>query len=326
MLSRRNFILSMLGASCAAHSASALTVKNVEYISIAKLAQTCGMRWKTTVENKAQTVFGKISKMDFAVNSRAMTLNGTTVWLGHPVVESGGMLHISTRDYFKTIRPILFPQTNGTPKKLFHIFIDPGHGGKDRGAMNAKYRLTEKAVALDIAGRLGKELRKNGYKVSFSRLDDSFVELPDRPAMANSRGADLFLSIHCNAAAPSINGVETFALAPRAMPSTSSAKISRGDYEKYPGHANDEWNQMLAYYIQRALRIATGSPDRGVKRARFAVLKGAKMPAALVECGFISNNGECAKMMSANYRQLLAQTIASAVIAYHNTLRRISKK
>lgn len=286
----------------------------------------CGMSYRTTVAGKAQTVYSKFSRMTFSVNSRSIGLNGTTVCLGHPIVEYKGMLYLAKRDYFKTIRPILYPQHNGTPKKLFNIFIDAGHGGKDRGAMNKRYKLTEKAVNLDIALRLGRELKKNGYNVSYSRTNDTFLDLPDRPALANKRRADLFLSIHCNAASPSISGVETFALTPRAMPSTTSSKLTNGDYTKYNGHANDEWNQMLSYYIQRALHTATRSNDRGVKRARFAVLKDAQMPASLIECGFISNNDECRKLMSAEYRQFLARTIANAVMNYHNTLRRLSRK
>ncbi len=326
MSTRRDFILSLLGIACAVSSANALTLKGIEYIPISRLAQMCGMRYKTTIAGKSQKVYSKYSSMEFSVNSRLMMLNGTKVWLGHPVTAYKSMLYVAKRDYFKTISPILFPQNNGTPPKLFHIFIDAGHGGKDRGAMNKKYRVPEKAINLDIALRLGRELKKNGYKISYSRTKDVAVELADRAEMANSCKADLFLSLHCNAAGPSISGVETFALTPRAMPSTNSSKITKEEYIKYNGHTNDEWNQTLAYYIQRSLKISTKSPDRGVKRARFAVLKPVKMPASLIEVGFISNNEECSKLMSASYRQFLAQTIANSVINYHNTLRRLSRK
>ena len=326
MFSRRDFILSLLGLSCVAPSAVALTVKDTEYIPISQFAQICGMRYKTTVAKKAQTVYSKYSRINFIVNARSINLNGTTVWLGHPIVEYKGMLYLAKRDYFKTIRPIMYPQNNGVPPRLFNIFIDAGHGGKDKGAINKRFGIYEKSLNLDIALRLGKILRASGYNVSYSRTGDTFLDLPDRPAMANKRRADLFLSIHCNAASPSISGIETFALTPRAMPSTTSAKASKGDYVKYDGHANDEWNQMLAYYIQRALHTATRSSDRGVKKARFAVLKDTRMPASLIECGFISNDAECRKLMSAEYRQSIARTIANAVMNYHNTLRRLSQK
>lgn len=326
MFSRRDFILSLLGVTCAAPNVVALTVKDTEYLPISQLAQMCGMRYMTTVARKAQTVYSKYSRMNFSVNSRAMSLNGTTVYLGYPIVEYKGMLYLAKRDYFKTIRPIIYPQNNGTPPRLFNIFIDAGHGGKDKGAINKRYGVFEKSVNLDIAIRLGRILKSSGYNISYSRTKDTFLELADRPTLANKRKADLYLSIHCNAASPSISGIETFSLTPRAMPSTTSAKVGKGDYVKYDGHINDEWNQMLSYYIQRALHTATRSTDRGVKKARFAVLKDTRMPASLIECGFISNNEECRKLMSAEYRQLIARTIANAVMNYHNTLRRLARK
>lgn len=325
-LSRRDFLIAVLGAAFACSDAFALTVKGIEYLPISKIAQLCGMRYRTNIAGKSQSIFSKTTRMTFGLNSRSMDLNGITVWLGHPVVAQKGMLYIAKRDYFKSVIPILFPQNNGTPRKLFHIFIDAGHGGKDRGAYNKAYKLSEKAVNLDIAMRLGRELKKNGYRVSFSRTTDEFIELDDRPKKANARRADLFVSVHCNAASPSISGLETFALTPRSMPSTTSATVSRSDHVAYDGHQNDGWNQLLAYYIQRALHYATRSPDRGVKRARFAVLKSPTMPATLVECGFISNNAECRNLATAAYRQKIAETIAAAIMTYHRTLRRLSAK
>ena len=162
--------------------------------------------------------------------------------------------------------------------------------------------------------------------MSYSRTRDEFIELADRPKKANALRADLMVSVHCNAASPSISGIETFALTPRSMPSTTSRGVSKSDHVAYDGHSNDEWNQLLAYYIQRSLHYTTRSPDRGVKRARFAVLKSPKMPATLVECGFISNNYECKNMATAAYRQRIATTIANAIMNYHATLRRLSSK
>ena len=141
--------------------------------------------------------------------------------------------------------------------------------------------------------------------------------------MANGARANMFLSIHCNAAAnSSVSGVETFAMTPRWAPSTSGKKLSRSDGTAHPGNANDGWNQLLAYYIQRSLAAATKRPDRGVKRARFAVLRDLKMPGALIECGFITNPSEARSLGSAAYRQKIAEAVASAVYQYHKTLRR----
>ena len=326
LLSRRAF-MAMLGLSlCAGGPLFALDIGGIDYMSIAELARTCGMRYRTVAKGKTQRVYSKAVGMVFEINSRKITLNDRILYLGHPVASYKGMLYIARRDFRKTISPILYPQKNGKPPRLFHIALDAGHGGKDRGAQNKKYRASEKAIALDIALRLGRELKKNGYKVSYTRTSDRFIELDDRSKAANAGKADMFLSIHCNAASPSVSGLETFALTPRWMPSTSTAKVSRSDAKGYNGNDCDEWNQLLAYYIQDSLLRTTASEDRGVKRARFAVLRDAKMPAALIECGFISNNSDCAKLLSPSYRQRLAQGIAQAVIRYHNTLRRLRSK
>ncbi len=324
LLSRREFLSGFLAVAAAAN-AKALEFNGVDYISMPQLAALCGMRY-TRLSGKKQSVYSKYSRFDFEVHSRAMTLNGTTVWLCFPIAAKGSNLFIAKRDYVKSIAPIVFPQKNEKPSNLFRIVIDAGHGGKDNGAMNAKYRLKEKAVALDIAMRLGRELKKNGYNVSYTRTKDVFEELADRPKKANGARADMFLSVHCNAAAnPSVSGVETFAITPRWAPSTSARKPARSDGTSHPGNANDGWNQLLAYYIQRSLASATKRPDRGVKRARFAVLRDLKMPGALIECGFITNPSEARALGSAAYRQKIAEAIASAVYQYHKTLRRYIK-
>ena len=95
--------------------------------------------------------------------------------------------------------------------------------------------------------------------------------------------------------------------------------------KKLPGNKSDLWNQLLSYYIQRSLKAVTGAEDRGVKRARFAVLRDLNMTGALIECGFITNPTEGSKLGSAKYRQSVANAIANAIMSYHSTLRRLAK-
>lgn len=324
-ISRRDFLFGLLFPIAAALDATAVEFNGVDYLSLPQVAALCGMRYTRLQKGgKTQSVYSKYSRLDFEVNSRAISLNGVKVWLGFPVTAKGANLYIAKRDYAKAIVPILFPQKNEKIANLFHIVIDPGHGGKDNGAMNRAYKLKEKTVALDIAFRLGRELKKNGYKVSFTRTSDTFEDLKDRPRKANNARANLFLSIHCNAANPSVSGIETFAMTPQWSPSTSSPKLSGYDRVQYSGNSNDGWNQLLSYYIQRSLKRATGKPDRGVKRARFAVLKYIKMPAALIECGFISNTSEARALRTPAYRQKIAEAISAAILQYHKTLRRYS--
>ena len=326
ILSRRNFLLGMLFPSFAASELFALDIKGIDYMPISELARTCGMRYKTISRGKTQTVYSKYSRMVFSVHDRNMKLNDITVWLGHPIAESRGMLYISRRDFRKSIAPILYPQNSGKPPTLFTIVLDAGHGGKDNGTQNSRLGVKEKSVALDITMRLATILKSNGYKVLFTRKTDKFVELSDRSDYANKSHANLFVSIHCNAASnTSVSGIETFAVTPQWMPSTASSKQTKSDRIKVPGNDADNWSQLLSYYIQRSMRAATGSPDRGVKRARFAVLKSSKMPSTLIEVGFLSNSSECRKLATPSYRQKIAESIASGIMTYHRTLRRLAK-
>ena len=316
----------MLFPSFAASELFALDIKGIDYMPISELARTCGMRYKTISPRKTQTVYSKYSRMTFSVNDRNMKLNDLTVWLGHPIAESRGMLYISRRDFRKSIAPVLYPQNSGKPPTLFTIVLDAGHGGKDNGTQNTRLGVKEKSVALDIVVRLSTILKSNGYKILLTRKTDKFVELSDRAEYANKSRANLFVSVHCNAASSkSVSGVETFAVTPQWMPSTASSRQTKSDNIKVPGNDSDNWSQLLSYYIQRSIRAATGSPDRGVKRARFAVLKSTKMPATLIEVGFLSNTSECRRLATSSYRQKIAEAIASGIMTYHRTLRRLAK-
>ena len=140
------------------------------------------------------------------------------------------------------------------------IFIDPGHGGSDPGAVG---RIREADYTLPYALELGKVLTELGFHVVYSRTTDVFVSLADRAKLANQAAADYFISIHFNAGGGT--GIETFALAPG------------GQAEK------------LANAVQDNLVIHTGMKNRGVKFANFQVLRGTKMPAILIEGGFVDS-------------------------------------
>ena len=306
--------------------AEALEVKGVEYLSIPQVAKMMGMRWKTIVAKKRQSIYSAYSQLYFDVHQRDILLNGNKVWLGFPVVLAGTTLYIASSDYYKTLRPILFPGSSGRVPSSYTVIIDAGHGGKDNGAQNRRLGLVEKNAALDLAKRVGAILKARGHRVLYTRSKDVFLELEDRSKYANANGGSIFLSLHFNAAGASAAGVETFALTPSGQPSTSSGGVTASDRKSYYGNANDPWNVLLAYYVQTQIRQKTGAQDRGVKRARFVVLKGVKMPAVLVEGGFVTNSYEGARLMSSKYRQSLAEGIASGVVKYASTLYRYRKK
>ena len=156
------------------------------------------------------------------------------------------------------------------------ICIDPGHGGYDPGAVNHNVGVTEKALSLKIAALLGGELASRGYDVFFTRELDTFIPLGFRTKIANNEKADLFISIHLNAAAdPAAQGIETW---------------------YYEGSRESE---RLAAIVQRELKDQFLAKNRGIKSTRgFYVLKHTAMPAILVETGFITNDHDIAYLVN----------------------------
>jgi N-acetylmuramoyl-L-alanine amidase len=222
------------------------------------------------------------------------------------------------------------------PKKAFVVVIDPGHGGKDPGAVSPDGLLKEKDVTLGIARRLG-QIFENAYphiKVVLTREDDRFMSIEERTARANDVNADIFLSIHCNSSTDSSShGVETYYLSSAAsqremevaarengvpLERMSDLEATVVDLSVTSKRVESD---RLAAIVHRCVtqKLASGNPqveDRGVRRAPFSVLSGVGMPAILVECAFMSNSGDREKLQDPTYLQHLAQEIAKGAETY----------
>jgi N-acetylmuramoyl-L-alanine amidase len=221
----------------------------------------------------------------------------------------------------------------GTNRAVDRIAIDPGHGGNDPGAQGPS-GLKEKDVTLAVAHRLAPVLSRLGVQVTLTRDDDRYVTLEERTARANAFGADLFVSIHCNAAENKARrGVETYVL--DTTTSDMAGRVAARENATSTA-ASNEVAQLLASMrladqatrstrfaelMQRAGVASLGTQygdvlDGGVHRAAFYVLVGARMPAVLFETSYISNGVEEQRLGSADYHQRLADGIANAVKAY----------
>jgi len=216
------------------------------------------------------------------------------------------------------------------------VVLDAGHGGVEVGARGPGGTL-EKDICLAIVRRLQRRLEDQlGLEVILTRDRDLEVPLTYRAELANNRQADLFLSIHANAAhGRGISGAETYFLSDsnvdeetRALVALENNTMGLADPTGAAGDeismllwelANKEYlreSRDLAEVIQRNLNIALALPDRGVKQGRFLVLKGATMPAVLVEVGFISNPAEERRLLSSSYQQKLADALFDSVLEY----------
>jgi N-acetylmuramoyl-L-alanine amidase len=242
-------------------------------------------------------------------------VDGVKVMLDDPIGSQRGHLTLSRRDYDKVFVP-LFWELPKVPVR--RIVLDPGHGGKDTGKVNGPYKYTEKAATLDTAARLKILLEKQGFEVVFTRTKDVFVDLDDRPALAANAKADLFISLHYNAGPAgdsSSDGIETYCLTPAGQKSTNAGK-AKSTTGVEPGNRFDTANMALGWGIQRRLVKSTGADDRGVRRARFAVLRTLTCPGVLIEGGFMSSRKEGALIADAAYRQKIAEAVAAGIVDY----------
>jgi N-acetylmuramoyl-L-alanine amidase len=203
--------------------------------------------------------------------------------------------HLPFQARFGALLAALALAAPGAASAFTTVIIDPGHGGHDNGGSSGY--VYEKHLALDTARRLEVLLRNNGLKVIMARSRDNFVSLPGRAAIGNRYKNAIFVSIHYNwASRSSAAGAETFYYRSDSLP--------------------------LATYIQRYMVRKAGIPSRGVKSASFHVLRNTyRNPAALVECGFVSNASERNRCMKGSHRQRLAEGIAEGILAYKQVFR-----
>ncbi len=250
---------------------------------------------------------------------RDITLNGVTHWLSAPVLEIRGQLWIASLDVLKVIDPV-FRQGRLPGKSTVHtVVLDPGHGGSDRGTRGEVGR--EKELTLDLARRVQKLLVAAGLKVISTRTADDTVSLDERVAITERRHADLFVSLHFNSGG-SAHGIETYCVPPAGAVSTSNPfrRFFGGGDDKCTGNQFDEKNVWLAHCVQRQLLNITGANDRGIRRARYVVIRDATCPAILVESGFLSNPIEEQRLLSAEYRDRLAKGIADGILDYRKSV------
>ncbi|WOD40311.1 N-acetylmuramoyl-L-alanine amidase [Nodosilinea sp. E11] len=184
------------------------------------------------------------------------------------------------------------PRLPSAPSGRVVVAIDPGHGGRDPGAVGIG-GLQEKQVIFPISLRVAELLESQGVMVVMTRREDVAVDLQTRAAIANRAQANVFVSIHANAISmsrPDVNGIETYFSA--------------------------ESGRRLAATLQASMLAATGMRDRGVKQARFLVLRASTMPAALVEVGFVTGAQDAPRLADPAWRETMAQAIARGILQY----------
>ena len=194
----------------------------------------------------------------------------------------------------KTFLQLLNQQGKAVAGRI--IVLDPGHGGKDPGAVRSS--TMEKTIALTVANSVKQKLEQDGATVKMTRTGDTYPSLTDRVQYAKNQYGEIFVSIHANAAKnTSAKGTETY------------YSVSSNDNEKE--------DYALALAINNEIVKNASMYNRKVKRADFVVLKGMILPSVLVELGFITNNEDYAKLTDEKYLEIYAQSIYNGIVKYY---------
>jgi N-acetylmuramoyl-L-alanine amidase len=318
---RQFALLSALGLVFCQTPTRGASINGQNYVPLVDWARANGLRCYGFDRGDKIIATNRTTRLMFDVDSRYADINGVKVALSYPVANSKGMPLIAQFDLNTAVRPLVYPQ-QGSAKRITTICLDPGHGGRDTG--NRVGWHYEKIYTLALAAKVRDQLKQAGFNVIMTRTKDTSVELSDRPAFANRRGADLFVSLHFNATPTGKNeveGPETYCITPAGASSTN-AHGEGGEFGSAVGtgltmaNRNEQKSLLLAYQVEKSLVRNLAAEDRGVRRARFAVLRDATMPAILIEGGYMTHPVEGRKIFSDAYRLQLAQAIVKSILVY----------
>ena len=311
----RNLLLFLaIGLACARGAEPATNTEAGAWIPIAHVQAALGL---TSSERLAD---GLVLSNAFHVlhlfsGRRSATIDGVCAWLHLPPRDAAtnDLRDVARVDVDNLLQPVLL--AIAAPPAQLRIVLDAGHGGDDTGARSAAPEVREKDVSLEIARHVASRLTAAGQQAFLTRTHDVYEPLGERTRFAAAHHAQLFVSIHANSA-PSNHlamGAETYILPAPGFPGTG--EFAHAPTNACPGNRFDVPNALLGFAIHRRCAPLTGM-DRGLKRARFFVLKESPCPAVLFECGFLTNTNDAALLGNAAYRRKLADAIAAGILDY----------
>jgi N-acetylmuramoyl-L-alanine amidase len=293
-----------------------IKVSGSDYLSIDNISRFYGLPAGIAASGEKVEFETVKNPLEFVSGSREVMINGARSWLCFPVIEHDGKYLVSRTDVAKTVEPLVRPHRVPNIGKVQTVVLDPGHGGYDKGQVS-RYGY-EKDFALDVARKLRPILQSKGLRVIMTREGDYFVPLEVRAQIANAARDSIFVSIHFNATNddPNATGFEIFSFTPRGAPSTSDSAVAPSALSTQPGSAVDAQSMALSACIYHSLLGHIPEYDRGIKRARFAVLRLTKVPAVLIEGGFLTEQGECKLIAQKEWRAKLAHAIGVGIESY----------
>ena len=319
LISRILIVLAfLLGCIIPASGADWTVVKSDgrDYLTMDNIAEFYGLSKVRRRDREASATSG-VRSIRASSGSPDFFINNLKFILSYPAIERDGHVCISRMDLVKLVEPVMRPSRIKNAEPIDTVILDAGHGGHDSGAMSVYG--PEKAFALDVVLRAKALLQATGLKVVLTRSDDTFISLDERARTASQYKRGIFIAMHFNSGGYG-TGVEAFTLAPRGVPSMMSDGPAVSDFNDCRGNARDAENIALATATHAALVVKTRMFDRGLKRARFVVIRDITIPGVLIEGGFQTNPYDAKMIATAGYRQLLAQAILQAVQNYRRAV------
>ncbi len=293
-----------------------LKIDGRDYLPLDNIARFYQLQGSTQMMDHRITLGDGRARLELGGNPHEVYVNGVKQWLSFPVLIQNDQVMISRFDLAKTIDPSLRPSMIANLSPFRTVILDAGHGGKDRGASSRVG--VEKEYTLDVCHDLKKALEAMGLHVVVTRDGDQFLPLEERADLANGISDAIFVSLHFNSASDGgrANGFEVYAMTPQGAASTADTAPSLEQFEEVPGNEFDNASLALATCVQHSILGHIPQVDRGVRRARFAVLRLTRAPAILVEGGFLTNDQESRSINDPAWRERLAEAIAQGVESF----------
>lgn len=288
-----------------------------DYLTVDNVAKFYGFPQTLEPINKTIRLDSGRNQLEVTLGSREAIVNGVRNWLCFPILQhSDGKYLVSRIDLAKTLEPQFRPTMVGVLRPLKTVVIDPGHGGVENGAASSYGN--EKAFTLAVAKQLKPLLEAQGLRVIMTRDSDVIVPLPERARIANATRDSVFVSIHFNATDTNsqASGFEIYSLTPRGAPSTQDNAMLAHFASVQNGSAVEAASLALSFSVYHSMLGHLPEFDRGIKRARFAVLRLTQIPAILVEGGFLTERQESREIASPEWQGKLAQAISVGIQNY----------
>ncbi len=294
---------------------------------ISRLAERLGLVASFKSATGMLHLSGDRGTVVFNPQLRGIVVGDEVLFRGYTVVIDGDQVSVPpgfVEECEKLLRPKTPARRSDPPStgpSRFHVVLDPGHGGKDPGAVGVAGNY-EKMVTLAVSRLIAQELEAARVKVTMTRTGDAFVELNDRPAVGNRLRADAFVSIHADAAGTAaVSGFTLYVChtkyteAFRADLIATECGLDTSRCQRVLA-SNRGRSRSLAERIRVEMRRATASPDRGVQLGALRVLSRSLCPAVLVELGYMSNHAEERRLVDPAYQRVLASAIAQGILAF----------